>query len=131
MTQSVEVAGISQIFWQSTVAEVSLSRNGFLQSVELKDLHNSDGRMESKMSDPTNPTRLSCTALLLCSGQQYQSCERDVFAAINDCGLVFDGGLVVDLVSPVFIECELILHFTLWNSFFIGIPYSRSVYIRC
>lgn len=91
------MAGIKQIFWQSAVAEVSLSRNGFLQSVELKDI---SVREETKM-DAQPPTRISCSALLLCADAKYQSCERDVFAAINDCGLVFDGGLVVDLVTSV------------------------------
>jgi hypothetical protein len=80
------------------VGEVSLSRNGFLQSIELKEVGFSDGPRVSNRADTANPTRLSCTALLLCAGQQFQSCERDVFAAVNDCGLVFDGGLVVDLV---------------------------------
>ena len=34
---------------------------------------------------------------LLCAGAKY--CDSDVFAAINDCGIVFDGGVVVDQVS--------------------------------
>ena len=93
------VAGIKQIYWKSAIGEVSLSRNGFLQSVELKDVHHSDSSTvgESKTADAN--VRISCTALLLCGNKDYQSCERDVFAAINDSGLVFDGGLVVDLVS--------------------------------
>src|SRR4051812_38336835 len=42
--------------------------------------------------------RVPCIALLCCN---YKQCDRDVFAAINDSGLVFDGGLVVDAVSFV------------------------------
>jgi hypothetical protein len=45
------------------------------------------------------PATIACTALLMCNGPEYQSCERDIFAAINDCGLVYDGGLIVDTVS--------------------------------
>jgi hypothetical protein len=36
---------------------------------------------------------------LLCAGAKY--CDSDVFTAINDCGIVFDGGVVVDQVSDV------------------------------
>jgi hypothetical protein len=49
------------------------------------------------LDDPNAiPSHLSCIALLMCGSKEYQSCEKDIFSAINDCGLVFDGGLVVD-----------------------------------
>ena len=38
---------------------------------------------------------LACLALLCCGNPQ---CSKDIFNAINDCGLVYDGGLVVDSV---------------------------------
>ncbi len=118
------------MFWKNTIAEVSLSRNGFLQSVELKEIGIFGGvRAESKVGESANPTRISCTALLLCAGPQYQSCERDVFAAINDSGLVFDGGLVVDLVSSIIIS-NCVLEIVMFNFYlFEGFPYSRSIYI--
>lgn len=39
---------------------------------------------------------LECSSLLCCV---RKSCDADVFAAINDSGLVYDGGIVVDEVS--------------------------------
>lgn len=103
LIQSPLVAGIKQVFWNSNISEVSLSRNGFLQTVEIDQkiddslaIINADG--EKKDSESSN-IRVNCSALLLCSGEDYQSCERDIFAAINDSGLVFDGGLIVNMVS--------------------------------
>ena len=39
---------------------------------------------------------VSCKTLLLCNNPNQ--CDIDLFAAIKDCGLVFDGGVVVDKV---------------------------------
>ena len=40
---------------------------------------------------------ISCKTLLLCSNPSQ--CDLDLFTAIKDCGLVFDGGVVVDKVN--------------------------------
>lgn len=128
MIQAPSIAGIKSIYWKSTIAEISLSRNGFLQTVELKEvsppLLPSEGKSgkvnnsnqsvsmattattanESKDKDSlmnAGPIRLNCIALCFCGLQEQQSCERDIFAAINDCGLVFDGGLIVNMVSAI------------------------------
>lgn len=39
---------------------------------------------------------IECSSLLCCV---RKSCDADVFAAINESGLVYDGGIVVDQVS--------------------------------
>lgn len=43
--------------------------------------------------DPGESKTLSCTTLLCCSEKK---CDFDIFSAINDSGLVYDGGIVVD-----------------------------------
>jgi hypothetical protein len=45
-------------------------------------------------SFPLGVPNLDCIALLLCHSAQLP--DKDVFTAINESGLVFDGGLVVD-----------------------------------
>jgi hypothetical protein len=115
--QGPNFAGIKFMYWKSTIAEISLSRNGFLQTVELKEMltkeeqanipssssatsgkTSSNESKDNKDSMSLNgPTRINCIALCFCAGQEQQSCERDIFAAINDSGLVFDGGLIVNL----------------------------------
>lgn len=40
---------------------------------------------------------VSCKSILFCNNPN--SCDIDLFSAIKDCGLVFDGGVVVDKVS--------------------------------
>lgn len=49
-------------------------------------------QVESKAPEPV---MIACMALLLCNNAV---CDRDMFSAIVDSGLVFDGGLVVDAV---------------------------------
>lgn len=112
ISQSPVLAGIKQVYWKCRVSDVTLSRTGFIHSVEIHDLRNgsnpvsapgsvhsnsNNNNEDEKSVDPNAiPNHLSCIALMLCGGREFQSCERDIFAAINDCGLVFDGGLVVD-----------------------------------
>ena len=43
---------------------------------------------------------VSCKTLLLCNNPD--NCDVDLFAAIKDCGLVFDGGVVVDKVFIIY-----------------------------
>lgn len=99
VAQSAQVAGITDVYFRAGVSEVSLSRTGFLQSVDLHEIQGTTIVSKHEKDRIPPPAGIPCTALLVASGAEYQSCERDVFAAINDCGLVFDGGLVVDLVS--------------------------------
>lgn len=88
IAQSGQLGRLRQVLWRCEIAEVSLSRTGFLQAVDVKSLDE-----EATMVLQKEP----CAALFLCSDDKDYTCERDVFSAINDCGLVFDGGLVVDL----------------------------------
>ena len=102
-----------KICWGCKISEVHLAHTGFLSSVEVKKVNNISSMDESKGESKTSIDRtaeesseqdgvgesgimLACLALLCCNSQK---CDRDVFCAINDCGLVFDGGLVVDSVS--------------------------------
>lgn len=100
-----------KICWGHTIAEVHLAHTGFLSSVEVKkklsssNIEETKSETKSQIDKPTDDlslhdgesgVMLACVALLCCS---VQKCDRDVFCAINDCGLVFDGGLVVDSVS--------------------------------
>ncbi len=50
---------------------------------------------EKKEKEPATPSSLPCFSLLCCGQKQ---CDADVFAAVNDSGLVYDGGLVIDEV---------------------------------
>ena len=98
--------------WGFGVAEVHKSHSGFLNSVELmrstelanrlqmqqqqqRARHGAGGEFKSDGADQPNSVILACMALLLCNNQV---CDRDVFSAVVDSGLVFDGGLVVDTV---------------------------------
>lgn len=133
--------------WRCEVSEVILSRNGFIQAVDIRALEGNGGNIgsgatqeETKDASPQILRRPSlkpanganssssaaskgpkllmqkepCAGLFLCDSDidgTATSCERDVFAAINDCGLVFDGGVVVDLnfqtVDPhVYAVCD-------------------------
>jgi len=111
-----------KIYWGYAVSEIHLAHTGFLSSVEVKKastMLSSDGG-SSTMGESKSNSRsilnysrddedddydyrpqqeagimLACLALLCCSQPQ---CSRDIFNAINDCGLVYDGGLVVDSV---------------------------------
>jgi hypothetical protein len=57
-------------------------------------LSNSRNQPQPESKAP-EPLMIACMALLLCNNAV---CDRDMFAAIVDSGLVFDGGLVVDTV---------------------------------
>jgi hypothetical protein len=57
------------------------------------------GRTDGKVGDAESVT-LNCASLLFCNNRQ---CDWDMFTAINDSGLVYDGGLVVDEVSETYV----------------------------
>lgn len=42
---------------------------------------------------------VSCKTVLLCNN--VNNCDIDLFAAVKDCGLVFDGGVIVDKVNLI------------------------------
>ena len=54
------------------------------------------GRNQPPVEINPEPVMLACMALFLCTNSV---CDRDMFSAVVDSGLVFDGGLVVDTVS--------------------------------
>lgn len=51
---------------------------------------------------------IECSTLLLCSNYQ---CDVDVFTAVNESGLVYDGGVVVDEVRLIYIKIIYFLYF--------------------
>lgn len=64
----------------------------------VKALHNSDVTPQYSTID--------CSALLCCV---RRSCDADVFNAINESGLVYDGGAVVDQVTFFYILYQIVL----------------------
>jgi hypothetical protein len=120
--------GLRAFLWRCEVSEVILSRNGFIQAVDIRALDAAEPTEETKSSPirrvsgqtPAMAAAIPrmmmqkepCAGLFLCDADEDMvSCERDVFAAINDCGLVFDGGVIVDLgfrtVDPhIYAACD-------------------------
>ena len=67
------------------VVNVQFSTYGAIEGVTIKNV-NEDVNQQA-------PTALPCFSLICCN-KKY--CDPDVFTAINDCGIVYDGGIVVD-----------------------------------
>eukprot|EP01038_Epipyxis_sp_PR26KG_P007433 gene7433-10129_t len=74
---------------------------------------------------PTNVFSIACLALLCCNTKQ---CDRYVFSAVNDSGLVYDGGLVVDqyfrTVDPFIFGVSAFTRFS--RMFTNSIPHSKN-----
>lgn len=100
--------------WGFGVADVHMSQSGFLNSIELKRssellpkaaprsgqrTNDDDVHAQNEHKSAEEPLMLACMALLCCANSV---CDKDVFTAVVDSGLVFDGGLVVDAVSYSF-----------------------------
>ena len=65
------------------IVDVELSTYGTIQNAVIK-----------LMADPdAHPVTVPCFSLICCN---KKFCDSDVFAAVNDCGIVYDGGIVVD-----------------------------------
>ncbi len=103
--ETVKASGV-KVYWEHTVVDVALSRTGFVQNVDIKAKNPQpsddaappaeDAGEEQEDRTESGGRRIPCIAVLCCN---FKQCDRDVFAAVNDSGLVFDGGLVVDSVS--------------------------------
>ena len=95
------------------MVDVIFSNQHILQGVQLENKHfdaqappdnfqDQTGERKDSTSDQSttqaNPqfVKLECATLLCC---MRRSCDADVFSAINESGLVYDGGVVVDQVS--------------------------------
>ena len=81
------------------LTDVQLNKFGGIEGVHLKRIDTASGDNPDAAAEPESLT-LPCFSLL-CSNTKH--CDSDVFTAINDCGIVFDGGVVVDQVrlSPL------------------------------
>ena len=74
---------------------------GSIQSVEIlkipeeEDDEDNDELLKKKSDKPVGPEaiKIACLAFI---GASKLMCSVDVFSAVNDSGLVFDGGIVVD-----------------------------------
>jgi hypothetical protein len=69
-----------------------LERNGLGDFIETKDNSHSNSRSNDDTSGAER-VRVSCGTLIMCANKQV---DADTFVAINDAGLVYDGGIVVD-----------------------------------
>jgi hypothetical protein len=97
---------------ESVEVEMNDSRRAVLEELEgmgseLKSsYHEQDSRRSSTVGGSYGRrSTVKCTTLLCCGQKQ---CEADVFAAINDSGLVYDGGVVVDEVRLLLMPVNII-----------------------
>lgn len=92
--------GPINIIRDSVLLDVTLSANGnVLEGITIRRNPPKNSIMGPKEEF------IECSVLLCCSNEQ---CDIDTFAAVNDSGLVFDGGVVVDEVRLCSILCVLI-----------------------
>lgn len=90
------------------IVDVNFSHTGKVASVVLKDKNFNEkfveeqklagkprSRTEEKEDGDDGTRLIPCLSLLCCGPKQ---CGPDVFTAVNESGLVYDGGLVVDEV---------------------------------
>ena len=75
------------------ITDVEFSDDLLIRSVSIQEIKN--GSNDAKTSRPLS---LSCGTLLSCADK---GCDYDIFSAINESGLVYDGGVVVDQVSRI------------------------------
>ena len=80
------------------------SKQEISSGIELEQVKPRKYSLNSAMNKPT--TTVIPSIALLCCGQRQ--CDTDVFSAINESGLVYDGGIVVDevnvLIFPINID---------------------------
>ena len=111
-----------EIYPGHVVVDVHLTSHSFLQGIRLEnklfdvkpvstderddEFGDDNGRMGAAPSDVSPQfVTLECATLLCCV---VKSCDADVFAAINESGLVYDGGVVVDEVRISVLSFALI-----------------------
>ena len=73
------------------IVDVDLTKFGSVQGVQIRSL----AADSSNEDGPPKIVTLNCFSLLCCNSK---FCDTDVFAAINESGIVYDGGVVVDKV---------------------------------
>jgi len=83
------------------IVDVQLTKFGSIESVQLQSV----ARDAEEGGGGGGLVTMNCYSLLCC-GTKY--CDSDVFAAINDSGIVFDGGVVVDKVSYFWVLFSLL-----------------------
>jgi len=90
-TQGLQASGVT-CYFNSKVLDVALSNAKLLDGVLIETItepHPDDLTPKVVKSEH----HLSCGTLLCCT---ELSCELDTFTAVNESGLIFDGGLIVD-----------------------------------
>lgn len=89
----------SELFFDGAVPDAERDRlvNGSASAEQEVEAVLAQSRAESEVLGATTLNIMEsvpCSALLFCVNPHQ--CDVDVFSAIRDCGLVFDGGVVVD-----------------------------------
>lgn len=89
-----------QYYFRKVIRDVGFARTRALQSVTVESdrsvVDATSSEEGNQAEEKSSELVMNCETLLCCA---EMACEMDTFAAINDCGLVYDGGLVVDQVS--------------------------------
>ena len=91
-----EVGCEIRVGWQ--LENATFAKNSHVSALTIKPIQklekNSLGDViETKEGSEVPVTTVACETLLCCMNKQ---CDADIFAAVNDSGLVYDGGIVVD-----------------------------------
>jgi len=84
IVRSLRSSGV-QLHRGFNIIDVQLSTYGTIQSVQMQNMAPDKAQAE--------PVVLPCFSLVCCN-KKY--CDPDVFTAVNDCGIVYDGGIIVD-----------------------------------
>jgi len=84
VVRSLRSSGV-QLHRGFDIIDVQLSPYGSIQAVQMHNMTQDKAQSE--------PIVLPCFALVCCN-KKY--CDPDVFTAVNGCGIVYDGGVIVD-----------------------------------
>lgn len=91
---------ISEYSSNGAVADAERDRSADRSPDGAEEGEGASVRMKEEPEGPRGANNIrefvGCSALLFCVNPHQ--CDVDVFSAIRDCGLVFDGGVVVDKV---------------------------------
>jgi hypothetical protein len=81
------------IYRDATILDAHMSSNNEVSQIVSITIRRNPPK--NSIMGPKDETIL-CGALLCCSNEQ---CDVDTFTAVNECGLVYDGGIVVNEVK--------------------------------
>lgn len=98
MLKNFEWASLVAIYRNSKILDVEYSTPEDEDSEENAIINGVNIRVSPPKSSVMGPKEefVECSTLLLCMNSQ---CDVDVFTAVNESGLVYDGGVVVNEVT--------------------------------